>query len=301
MTKQPRGGTELMAERINSLPPDLLSKFQIIHSRVRELDPNKKKILVCHDLAMDPEVQHLKNGGWQKYDKLVFVSHWQKQQYQDFLGVPPSASVVLENAIEPIEHIVEKPEDTINMIYFSTPHRGLNILAGVFPELANEFPELRLNVFSSFDLYGWEQRDEPYKPIFEMLEAHPQANYSKSVSNGRIRDELKKNHILAYPSIWQETSCLVLIESMSARLRCVHSSLAALPETSRGLTDMYDYTENLDDHAERFYQKMREVILDIKDSGSYTTGQVTKMVIDRHFGWRFRKEQWIKLLEGLDN
>jgi hypothetical protein len=57
LSKAPRGGTELMADRINSLPPELLSRFQIIHSRVRELDPNKKKIYVLHDLPGDPEVE----------------------------------------------------------------------------------------------------------------------------------------------------------------------------------------------------------------------------------------------------
>jgi hypothetical protein len=56
LNKNARGGTELMQERLHkSIPEQLLNKFQIIPSRVRELDPDKKKILWLHDLPHDPE------------------------------------------------------------------------------------------------------------------------------------------------------------------------------------------------------------------------------------------------------
>ena len=93
-----------MADRINTLPADLLSHFQIVHSRIpEELDQTKKKILVLHDLVGDPMYDQLRDGGWKMFDKLVFVSYWQKQQFQDYLGIPSSASVVLKNAIMPVE------------------------------------------------------------------------------------------------------------------------------------------------------------------------------------------------------
>ena len=61
------GGTELMMEKlISELGEDVLKTFQIIPSRVRELDENKIRVLWCHDLPQDPESHHLKNGGWRK-------------------------------------------------------------------------------------------------------------------------------------------------------------------------------------------------------------------------------------------
>lgn len=297
MSKAPRGGTELMADRINSLPPELLSRFQIIHSRVRDLDTTKKKILVLHDLPGDPESQHLKNGGWKKFDSLVFVSNWQQQMYNAYLGVPFDAGIVLQNAINPIETHT-KPEDKVRLMYFSTPHRGLELLYPAFNNLYKEFGDrIELNVFSSFDLYGWDVRDEPYKPLFEKLNAHPGINYSKSVSNGRIREELKRSHILAYPSIWQETSCLVMIEAMCAGLVCVHSSLAALPETAMGCTYMYGYTENVNSHLMRFEANLRDAIQVVLDGSVMSEDRVD--FINQTYSWENRKWQWEELLTSL--
>ncbi len=289
-----------MAGRINTLPAELLSQFNIMHSRNVDISITKKNILVLHDLALDPMHDHLRNGNgqWNNFDKLVFVSHWQKQQFQNYLGVPPSASVVLKNAIVPIE-THKKPTDKIRLVYFSTPHRGLDLLYAAFVELAKEFSNLELNVFSSFDLYAWPERDVQYKELFERLEAHPQINYSKSVSNDRIREELKRNHILAYPSTWEETSCLVLIEAMSAGLLCVHSSLAALPETSLSLTRMYDYHENPNQHANQFYKHLRQAILTYADHDTQAGLFIQKALADRAYSWDNRKEEWKDLLTSL--
>lgn len=300
LNKKAMGGTELMAHRIEKmLGPDLLSQVQIIHSRVRELDDTKKKILVLHDLAGDPEVQHLKNGGWQKFDMLVFVSHWQKQMYEIQLGVPPSAGVVLQNSIVPIEQH-EKPNDKTTLIYYSTPHRGLNLLYPVYNKLYEEFgSSIELKVFSSFDLYGWPQRDEPYKELFDALENHPGIQYSKSVSNDAIREELKKSHIFAYPSTWSETSCLCLIEAMSAGLIPVHSSLAALPETSMGLSMMYDYVEDPNKHASTFYNALRTTIQNTNDPYMKQLTTLRKHSADAIYNTERQGMRWKALVNNL--
>lgn len=286
-----------MADRINSLPPELLSQYQIIHSRIRDLDPRKKKIYVLHDLPGDPEVQHLKNGGWKRFDELVFVSHWQQQMYNAYLGVPFEAGIVLQNAITPIEKH-KKPTDKVRLMYFSTPHRGLELLYPVYDKLYKEFGDrIELNVFSSFDLYGWDVRDEPYKPLFEKLKSHPGINYSKSVPNDVIREELKRSHILAYPSIWQETSCLVMIEAMCAGLVCVHSSLAALPETAMGCTYMYGYTENVEYHMTRFEANLRDAIIDMLNGDEMSEDRVD--FLNDTYSWENRQWQWKELLTSL--
>lgn len=297
MNKIARGGTELMAGRINTLPPELLSNFQIVHSRVRDLDPSKKKILVLHDLAGDPEVSHLANGGWKKFDKLVFVSHWQRQMYNAYLGVPFDASVVLQNATRPFSRH-DKPEDKVRLIYFSTPHRGLDILYTAYDTLYKKYGDkIELNVFSSFDLYGWGERDEQHKKLFSALQSHPGINYSKSISNEQIREQLKHHHILAYPSTWQETSCLVLIESMMAGLTCVHSSLAALPETAMGSTRMYDYFENMYMHLGMFTNELDHAIESVLEGYGVSDDRIE--FINEYYSWENRALQWEDLLTSL--
>ena len=101
-TDKAMGGTELMRKWLfENVDNDLLNRFQIISSRVRELE-DKPRILWLHDTHDDPESEHLKKGEDRKrFDKLVFVSDWQKQAYEWSLGIRPSENVVIKNAISP--------------------------------------------------------------------------------------------------------------------------------------------------------------------------------------------------------
>lgn len=295
LNKNAKGGTELMGDRLSlHVDSKLLDQFQIISSRVRDLDSSKRKVLWLHDLSQDPEVQHLKDGGWKKFDKLVFVSHWQQHMYNAYLGVPFEAGIVLKNAIEPIETL-DKKDKTIRLIYYSTPHRGLDILYSAFDELSKHRDNVELTVYSSFGLYGWPQRDEPYKELFKALDSHPKIQYNGAVSNDRIRKELGRHDIFAYPSTWMETSCICLIEAMSAGLQCVHSSLGALPETSMGVTRMYQYTDDKNKHANIFYQNLLAAVDTVK--GSNTDLQVA--LTNHHYDWKKRGKEWENMLTSL--
>jgi glycosyltransferase involved in cell wall biosynthesis len=298
-----RGGTELMQERLaSSIPAELLSKFQIIPSRVREIDPNKKTILWLHDLPGDPESQHLKDADLRKrFAKIVAVSDWQMQMYNTYLDVPYKECVVIKNAIDPIPIQKKNIDDKIKIIYHTTPHRGLEILVPVFEKLCEKFDNIELDVYSSFSIYGWEQRDEPYKEIFERCKTHPNINYHGAVPNEQIREALKESHIFAYPSIWPETSCLAAIEAMSAKNIVVCPNFAALPETCAGYANMYQWSEDVNEHANRFYNVMVSTISEIlADKDSYQNRLVfQKHYYDNVYNWNNRAIQWGALLERL--
>ena len=61
LQKKAKGGTEMMVERLSTLDKELLSHFQIIPSRVESLNPDKVRVLWCHDTAQDPMNHHLQN------------------------------------------------------------------------------------------------------------------------------------------------------------------------------------------------------------------------------------------------
>ena len=282
-----------------SIPRELLEDYQIVPTRLQgELDPTKIRLYVVHDLPGDPSCDILKHGGWNKFHRIVFVSNWQMQAFIKHYQIPWSKCIVLQNAILPIpEH--EKPSDKISLVYFSTPHRGLQILVPVFEKLAEEFENLELNVYSSFKLYGWDDKDAPFEPLFDRCREHPRINYHSAVSNEEIRTALTQNHILAYPSIWEETSCLVLMEAMSAGLICVHPNYGALAETASCWTNMYQWCEELNSHASVFYGMLRNAIENINSEAFQTTRRFQMFYANNFFNWENRKEQWITLMESL--
>lgn len=303
-TERARGGSEMMAERLHaSLPKELLKEFQIIVSRVRELDESKVRVLWLHDLPEDPESSILLNEGWKKFHILVFVSYWQRQQYINKFGIPYSRTTVLPNAIYPIEHPNKFNKDKIRFIYHTTPHRGLEILVPVFDHLCKTHSNIELDVYSSFSMYGWESRDKPYEGLFEYIKNHDKMRYHGAVSNDEIRSKLSESDIFAYPCIWPETGCLSLIEAMSAGLICIHNDFCVLPETSANWNHMYGFQEDPNVHANSFYNVVETVLRNLNNNEGpmLDRAKMGRDYINSFYDWRVRALQWQHLLESMLN
>lgn len=301
------GGTELMKHALRDrLDPELLEHIQIFVSRVHEpLSENHVRILWLHDLAEDPENKHLENDGWKKFHKLVFASNWQMRGYIERFNIPWSHCVVMQNAITPIDYDFDKDKDRengIRLIYHTTPHRGLQLLVPVFQKLKEEFPNLTLDVYSSFKAYGWDDRDKQFEEIFKACRESDGIVYHGYVPNKDIRQALKTSHIYAYPNIWQETSCISLMEAMSAGVMTVHPNYGALYETAANWTTMYQYHEDASYHAGLFYNILKmtiEELTKLSDESYKSKIGIQKSYADVFYNWEGRAQQWNGLLVSL--
>lgn len=302
LNKNSNGGTELITrELFDRLDRSELEPFQIITSRVRELKEEKLRVLHLHDLPLDPENAHLKEEkNRNRFHKMVFVSNWQYQQFRDYLGVPYDLrSTVIPNGFEPIE-MVRKEKDKIRLIYTSTPHRGLEILVPVFEALAANDPNIVLDVYSSFGIYGWPERDKQYEPLFERCKNHPQINYHGWQPNEVVREALQKAHIFAYPCIWQETFCRAMVEAMSAGCVCVHPNFSALPEVSGGMNVMYDGDHvNHNAHATTFAHSLLYAIQRVRQHDLTPFLEYVKNYTDTRYSWENTIPRWKSLLASL--
>ena len=296
-----QGGTELSKRSIAAkIPEEISSEFQVIASRLRELEEDKIRIYWVHDLAEDPEVQHLRDENERnRFHKIVFVSYWQMNDFITKLGIPWTDQLcVIENPIETFEKH-DKPKDVINLVYFSTPQRGLSLLVPAFETLAKKRDNVHLNVYSSFKIYGWEEADKSFEPLYDKIRSHPNMTYHGFVPQPELRAALQDQHILAYPSIWPETSCRVLIESMSACISCVHPSLAALPETSGGLTSIYQFDQDNNKHANVFYQYLDHACEMVGSEEMDRYLQFVKAYADTRFNLNRISFQWENLMKSL--
>ena len=294
------GGTEQLTMKLaDRIDKNLLDDFQIISSRIKsDLDPDKLRIFWAHDLPGDPESEFLRTPiGRQQFHKFVFVSHWQMNGYIERYDLKPSQCVVLRNFIDKFEKKEKEYDGQINLIYHTTPHRGLNILAPVFDKLCEKYDNINLDVYSSFAIYGWEQRDAEYQHVFEALAKNPKVTNHGTQPNNVVRDALTKSHIFAYPSIWRETSCLSLMEAMSSENLCVHSNYGGLFETASHWTNQYQYNEDLNNHAAAFYNMLDLTIENFEQMRMNTS--VTKVYADTFYDWDNRKPEWEALLKSM--
>ena len=301
--EEANGGTEMMRNQLYSrVDPDLLDKFQIICSRVRWIDPKKPTILWCHDTWDDPESQHLKEEERRaRFEKFVFVSNYQLSTYNLALQVPYAQSFVMQNAIEPIE-LKDKDKDQIKLIYHTTPHRGLNVAVAAIMELAKNYGDkIHFDVFSSFEAYGWKERDKEFEDLFNNIKEHPQMTYHGYQPNEKVREALQEAHIFAYPSIWPETSCIAAIEAMSAGCQIVCPNYAALPETTANFATMYQWSEDIQFHANVFANMLNAAIQNHYDENTQRKLLYQKNYTDNFYNWDLRANQWTGFLQGLSN
>ena len=298
MAENSMGGTELLTmELFKRLPEEYKDYFQFIISRKYELE-DKPRLYWLHDLALDPVHSFLTEpNGISLFEKLVFVSHWQQQQFNTLLNIPYSKGVVIKNAIDPIEYH-DKPKDgPLQLMYCSTPQRGLDVLYNALSLLDRD--DWHLHVYSSYGLYGWKENDKPFEPLFEKIEEHPNMTSYGAVPYDELREAWKKMHILAYPSTWQETSCRVAMEAMSAHCAVVTSNWGALPETCGEYGYMYTYTENKQEHAVRFADELEDVMDEYWSEITQFNLDNARQYAYTHYSWSKRISQWTYFLDNL--
>ena len=298
INKNSQGGTERMMEGLYSrIDPELMSKFQIIPSRVRELKNDKIRIYWLHDLPNDPETNHLKNqSSRDRFHKIVYCGNWQMSQYQSQLNIPhDQKTCVLETATTPILW-QPKSKEEIRLIYTSTPQRGLQLLIPVFEELCKTHDNIVLDVFSSFKIYGWDEYDKQFESLYEICRNHPKINYHGFAPNEVVREALQKSHILAYPSIWLECNSTSVIEAMSAGVMCIHPNYGGLVDTSGNLNMMYNWDKNSNIHANIFYSVMDQAIRSVNDDQVQNYLKFVKEYADNRFNWDKIASQWTSLL-----
>ena len=299
--EEANGGTEMMRQELFSrVDEELLDKFQIICSRVRWIDPDKPTILWLHDTWDDPESQHLSDiERVKQFARLVFVSNYQMNTYNMAHHVPYQSSIVLQNAIEPIP-AKEKSTDQVRLIYHTTPHRGLNIVVSAIRELAKIHGDyIHLDVFSSFEAYGWPDRDKEFEELFQAIRDHPQMTYHGYQPNETVRTALQDAHVFTYPSVWPETSCIAAIEAMSAECEVVCPNFAALPETTANFAAMYQYSEDITNHANVFANVLNNTITNRFSDNTIRKLKFQKTYIDNFYNWDLRAAQWTGFLQGM--
>ena len=285
-----QGGTEITKRSIGKyIPEELAEDFQIIPSRIRDLKEDKIRLYWAHDLPEDPECSKFADENFRnKFHKIVFSSHWQMNEFITKLRIPFSSKLeVIETPIEPFE-LVDKPKDKIRLIYFSTPHRGLDILVPVFKHLCEKHNDIHLDVFSSFKIYGWEEADKQFEPLYDEIRNHPQMTYHGFAQQDELRKAVQQAHILAYPSIFAETSCLTAIEAGAAGCKIVTTDYGALRETCQDWATYVDFTTNRQELVNNYAETLKKEI----DNYTPECYNTQSKWFNDNYSWLNRANEW---------
>ena len=292
------GGSENQLRLLLEHLPD--ESFKSINLILNNTDPSLLEKDMINVLWMQHFVnqEEAKNLGSKDYvnklDHIIFNSNWNFEKFQYQFKIPESKSLVIRNAIKKI-NFQEKPKDKINLIYHTTPWRGLTNLLKIFKNLNLE--NVQLNVCSSTKIYGKKFDNilgEKYKNLFEECKNTKNVNYFGFIDNNKIIKLLEKTHIYSYPSIWPETSCISAIESMAAGCEIVTTNLGALYETCSPFGTLVSFDRNLDNLEKKYAEVLSNSIHNFWSEENQKKLKLQQETINNLYSWSKRALEWKK-------
>jgi len=310
MTNQsPRGGTELQFEYLRKhVDPKLLDQFEICTSVPEKIPLSSNKINILwqkNSWDQGNLINWFKDkSNHNKYDWYVFNSNWNFEQFTKKFELPTEKCLVIKNGIENIEPIptIYKKGEPIKIIHHCTPWRGLSVLLGAMQLVKN--PLITLDVYSSTEVYGkafYEHNDHYYHDLYNQAKKLPNVNYIGYKPNEYIKEHLKDYRLFVYPSIWEETSCISLLEAMAAGLYCVTTNYGALYETGAEFPMYIPYSNDYRSLAKKFAVSIEMAALSLEDPNITEHLKMQKKFVNHFYDWKIKGNAWNRFLKGAIN
>lgn len=239
--------------------------------------------------------------GWiedPRVKNFVFVSNYQYQRFFEIYDISKKNCAVIKNAIYPIEDHVKPQTDKIKLVYTSDTVRGADV-AILAMDYLSHMEDIELHIYGEIEKNDPEWRISEQEQIKSMASLDDRVFIHGMVDHERIIQALKSSHMYVYPSKWRETSCISLIEALSAGCYCITSNIGALSETGLGFNVTYSYSSDLDTHAKRLAKEIEKGISAIKSNTFNSKDQ--RSSINKYYSWETRTREWKEFLKSIDN
>ena len=304
----PKGGTEILKEQlIAQLEPGSIDGINLIGSICHPslVEKDKTNILWQHLSYDQPNVQYMRDRKFvDSIDYFIYVSSWQYNKFREQFQIPEYKSFVIKNATYPFEVIPKPilntiPQTKVKLLYTSTPWRGLTVLIKAIEILNKTRDDFEVDIYSSTKIYGskFEENEKgKFEELFNKCKNTANVNYHGYANNEDIRKALLTSHIYAYPSIFEETSCLAVIEAMSAGCHVVTTNYGALPETCGEFATMIEFDSSGQNLVERYADTLNSVIDNYKNGLYKEDLEMQTKYYSKYYSWEIRIKEWINFL-----
>ena len=152
-----------------------------------------------------------------------------------------------------------------------------------------ETPELRELVF------------EQVKNLYEQAKQLSNVNYIGYKPNEYIRENIKDYNMYVYPSIFEETSCISLLESMAAGLYCITTNYGALFETGAEFPMYIPYDNNYRNLAEKFAYGIEAAAKSLQEPTIHDHLTTQSSYVKKYYNWDKQASSWTRFLKGAIN
>ena len=196
----------------------------------------KLNIWWLHDIALGRQagviIDSLVN-----IDRVFTVSEWHKNQVSEVYGIDKEFITATTNGVDydafgdtrRASMLVGR--EPFSMIYIARPERGLENLVkegGIMEQL----PECKLYVC------GYDNTTDDMRSYYQMLwdrcEQLPNVENLGNLGKSALYEKMKSCMLYVYPTTFEDTSCIAVLEANAAGLPVIGTNGSAVPETIEG-------------------------------------------------------------------
>lgn len=301
----PMGGTEILKSGLykhTNIAQHEDINLVLSNPYLKNVKYTKKNLLWQHLAHSDESLRpgYTDSSFMNAINSFVYVSNWQHEKYRWIFRIPLENAYVIKNAIEPIEFKPKSKDGKIKLIYTSAPFRGLDMLLPAFEMLNRD--DVELDIYSSAKMYGTgyeAHTNGVYEEHFEIARNMKNVNYMGYATNDVIKKALQEAHILAYPSTFEETCCLAMVEAGAAGCRMVTTNLGALYETGSEYARMMPMQAAPETFIPAYAKVLNEEIDNYWSVATQSKLQEQSDFYNHFYSWEKRAVEWNTLFEKI--
>lgn len=249
-----------------------------------------------HDLAMIRQApmvqQHLVN-----VDLTFTVSEWHKNQVAEIYGIPKDYVVATTNGVDYslFEGLQENAREPRSLVYMARPERGLELLVGPDDCIMNQLKDCHLYV-CGYDNTTAQMKDY-YEWLWRRCDELPNVTNVGHLGKRQLYELLSKCMVYAYPTTFEDTSCIAALEANAAGLPLVGYKWSAVPETlTAGGAVLLDMMH--DDKGQPYVDKAqyaRAVLNLMNDPGKWR--YLHQKALKKRQTWEAAAAQWDEVFQ----
>lgn len=219
---------------ISSRQPQI---FQVENIKARA------SLLWVHDINVGPASVEI-HRAFLRTDRILCLSAWHRDYFMhDYPFLSPRMVLQTRNGIDTSRYAANPVKEGNRLIFSSSPNRGLDRAINLFGQVKAKITDAELHVYYGFENWQkvatmWGNQPElqaiaGFKRQLEEVCANPRSGvfWHGRVSQTELAREQLRSKIWAYPTAFDETSCITAMECQAAGCIPVTSHRAALPET----------------------------------------------------------------------
>lgn len=285
---QQRGNTTFHSDGlINYIPaenPNLAEKYDVIvtlrdgvvYQKAKLQHPNARHYLWMHDVVGGAYADHLNTTLSSGVNDLLAVSAWHKNQIHNAL---PELTLrgnlrinVMYNPVEDYCKRTDAPYNPKSLVFFSSPHKGLDQVLVAFQALRTKDPDFKLYV-----------SNPGYYPDKEELPENVINLAELNLSHTELMENVRGSLCMFYPqTIFEETFGLVYAEANGVGTPVLAHSLGAAREVLDAQTQIVN-CNNLDTVVQTVLR--------------WSNGERPTVSLNKQFSMYEVIKEWVKLIK----